>query len=255
MRNRYIDIDDRVEDLSDRMKEDPAVAADFLGKYELSWIYHENALEGVVYSSQELAIALANQPVADATVVGAFQEIRNHKAAIDLVRSEAAGKKVKINLSIVKRIYETLGYGISGKSVAEYRKDIPLHRAYFHEITPPAKIAVQLAKLLDTCDTAEWKNSHPLQQASRLHHGFMQAYPFTENSGKVARLLANLILLHRGYLPCIIHSIDRQRYYESLRVPEPTLRELMMEAMDNALANAEKYFDESAVARHGKIAH
>jgi len=254
MRNRYIDIDDRMEDLSDRMREDPGVKADLLNKYELSWIYHENALEGVVYSSQELAIALANQPVADATVVGAFQEIRNHKAAIELVRTEAAGKKTKINLTIIKRICETLGKGIPGKNVAEYRKDIPLHRAYFHEIAPPVKIAAQLAKLVDSCETAEWKNSHPLQQASRVHHGFMQAYPYTENSGKVARLLANLVLLHRGYLPCIIHSIDRQRYYESLRVPEPTLRELMMEAMDNALANAEKFFDEAVVTRRGKVA-
>ena len=85
MRTRYLDIDDRTDDLNQRIREEPDLAAEFLHKYELSWLYHENALEGVVYTGQDLEMALANQPVADATVVDAFREIRNHKTAIDLV--------------------------------------------------------------------------------------------------------------------------------------------------------------------------
>jgi Fic family protein len=254
MRTRYIDIDDRTEDLNDGMRQDPAIAQDFVQKYELSWIHHENALEGVIYTGQELASALANQPLADANVFGALQEIRNHKLAIELVRTEAKAKKVRLNLTVIRRIYEALGAGIPGRSEAEYRKDMPLHRAYFHEIAQPAKIPFLLGKLIDFCDSAEFRQSHPIQQASKLHHGFMQVYPFTEGSGKVARLLANLVLIHRGYLPCIIHSIDRQRYYESLRLPEPQLRDLMLEAMDNALANAEKFFARAAASRRRKTA-
>jgi len=253
MRNRYLEIDDRSEDLAERMREEPALAAEFLKKYELSWLYHENALEGVVYTSQELETALANQPLADVAVVGALQEIRNQKAAIDLLRTEAKVKKPRINLKLVKRIYERLGSGISGRSTTEYRKEMPLHRAYYHEIAEPAKIPFLLGKLIDYCDSAEFRQSHPLQQASKLHHGFMQVYPFTEGSGRVARLLGNFLLLHRGFLPCIIHSIDRQRYYESLRLPEPTLRDLLVEAMLNALENGEKFFDAASAARAKKV--
>ena len=83
MRIRYVDIDDRMDDLSDRMRSDPELAKDFVEKYELSWLYHENALEGVVYSPQELATALQTPTLADATFVSALQEIRNHKAALD----------------------------------------------------------------------------------------------------------------------------------------------------------------------------
>ena len=74
----------------------------------------------------------------------------------------------------------------------------------------------------------------------------MQVFPYTENTGRVARLLANLILLHGGYrVPCIIHATDRQRYYESLRLPEPILRDLTIEALDNGLNQAEKFFRET----------
>ncbi|HEX9401245.1 MAG TPA: Fic family protein [Anaeromyxobacter sp.] len=245
MRTRFVDIDDRMEDLADRMRADPELGEEFYSRYELSWLYHENALEGVVYTGLELATALANLPLADATFVGALHDIRNHKIAIDLVRDESKAKKLRVNLTLVKKLYETLGAG-TDRAVTEFRKDMPLHRAYFHEIAQPAKIPALLQKVLEACDSADFRNAHPVQRAAKLHHGFMQVYPFTENSGRVARLLANLVLLQAGYrLPCIIHATDRQRYYESLRLPEATLRDLTIEALDNALNQGEKFFRET----------
>lgn len=243
MRTRFVDIDDRMDDLSDRMRSDPELAGEFMRRYELSWLHHENALEGVVYSGLELATALDNPPLADATFVSALQEIRNHKVAMDLVHDEAKAKKLRINLTLVRKLYDTLCAGFEGKNGVEFRKDMPLHRAYFHEIAPPAKIPALLQKVLDACDSSEFRNAHPVQRATRLHHGFMQVFPYTDNSGRVARLLANLVLLNGGYrVPVIIHATDRQRYYESLRLPEPILRDLTVEALDNALNQAEKFF-------------
>ena len=66
MRTRYVDIDDRMEDLAERVRGDPEGAAEFLQRYELSWLYHENALEGLVYSGQELATALSEPVLTDA---------------------------------------------------------------------------------------------------------------------------------------------------------------------------------------------
>jgi len=254
MRTRFVDIDDRMDDLADRMRSNPELWGEFLRRYELSWLHHENALEGVVYSGAELATALDNPPVADATFVSALQEIRNHKAAYDLVREEAKAKKLRVNLTLVRKLYDTLVAGSEGKDGAEFRKDMPLHRAYFHEIAQPAKIPALLQKVLDATDTAEFRNAHPIQRASKLHHGFMLVFPYTDNSGRVARLLANLVLLNGGFrVPCIVHATDRQRYYESLRLPEPILRDLTIEALDNGLAQAEKFFRE-APARSRKAA-
>jgi Fic family protein len=246
MQIRYVDIDDRMEDLADRMRDDPEVAEEFQRKYELSWLYHENALEGLVYSGEELAAALAAPTLTDATFASALQEIRNHKIALDIAREEATAKKLKFNLTIVKRLHEALNQGIEERIASDHRKDMPLHRAYFHEIAPPPSIQPLLQKLLDGCETVDFRNAHAVQQAVRLHHGFMQVFPYTENSGRVGRLLANLALLHAGYpLPVIIHATDRQRYYESLRLPETILRDLTMEALDNALLQAEKFFAET----------
>src|SRR3990172_101563 len=93
MRSRYLDIEDRTQDLAELLRDEPSLAHDFLRKYELSWIYHENALEGVVFSGQELEIGLANHPVADSTSVSTFRDVRNLKAAIDVARAEARAPK------------------------------------------------------------------------------------------------------------------------------------------------------------------
>jgi Fic family protein len=173
--------------------------------------------------------------------MNALREIRNYKAAIEVVRAEAATRRPKITQALVTKLYETLHAGVESRASAAFRKDIPLHRAYFHDIAQPSRIAPLLEELLEWANSSEFKGMHAIQRASRFQHAFMQVYPYTDGSGKISRLLANLLMVHAGYQPCVIHAIDRQRYYESLKQHEPALRELMLESIENDLTTAEKF--------------
>ncbi len=250
---QYLDIDDRMEDLRDLMRHDRVTAQDFMQKFDLSWLYHDNGLEGIVFTSQELQQAFDNTLVAaDANVLPVLTEIRNHKKAMDFIREEAKAKRLNITVGLIKKLYEILGEGIPGRDKAVYRKDMPLHRTYFHDIDQPAKIQPHLDRLVEYTKSREFKEFHPIQQAATLQWMFMQVFPFTENSGKIARLLANLIFLRAGYLPVVIHAIDRQRYYETLRQPATNLRQFLVEAMENSLDNAFKFFREAQRSRAKK---
>ena len=46
--------------------------------------------------------------------------------------------------------------------------------------------------------------------------GLVQIHPFTDGNGRTARALMNLILMRRGYPPCIITEEDRPRYIDAL---------------------------------------
>ena len=48
--------------------------------------------------------------------------------------------------------------------------------------------------------------------------------------------------LRAGYMPVIVHSMERQKYYEGLRLPATQFGQVMMDAMDNSLDNACKFF-------------
>ncbi len=243
MKTRYLDIDDRTDELRQVMRKDREKAREFQAKFDCSLIYHENALEGIVFSSQELIAALDPTAVAaDASMVPIFAEIRNHRAAMEYIRNEAREKDSRITVTLMKKLYEVLGQGLEGRDKAIYRRDMPLHRTYFHDIAQPAKIASLVEKLVDFTCTAEFREYHPVNQAIATHFQFMQIFPFSENSGKVARMMQHYVLIKEGYLPVIIHSLDRQRDYEALRAPVPVLRLLIVEAMENSLDNAVKFF-------------
>ena len=272
MKERYQGIDDKSEDLRDYLSTYREKGQEFLQRYEMSWIYHDSALEGVVYSPPELNAALRGDITrpAEASLMPIILEIRNHKTAVDYIREEAhaSGKKVaQITLTQIKRIHDLLSGNTPEAQAARalterrertekelakerektgYRKDMPLHRTYFHEIAQPLKIPALLEKLVDYTAGAEFRELHPIEQAATVQHQFLHIFPFAEHSGKVGRMCSNLVLLRHHYLPCVIHSIDRQRYYEALRASAAAFRMLLVEAMENSLDNALKYFRDQA---------
>jgi Fic family protein len=269
VKERYQEIDDKNDELQGFLKTH-SQGPSFLDRFEMSWVYHDNALEGVVYTPQELEAALhPGALAAEASMMPVVLEIRNHKAAVDFIREEArtTKKNAQLTLTTIKRIHDLLCGNTpeaqaakaaierrekSEKELAKerdragFRKDMPLHRTYFHDIAQPAKIQGLLDKLVDFTGGAEFREYHPIKQAATVQHHFMQIFPFAENSGRVGRMCTNLILIRAGYLPCIIHSIDRQRYYESLKGPVAAFRTLLMDAMENSLDNGLKFFRDQA---------
>ncbi|HXX31593.1 MAG TPA: Fic family protein, partial [Myxococcaceae bacterium] len=129
---------------------------------------------------------------------------------------------------------------------AGLRRDMPLHRTYFHDIAQPAKIPALLEKLVEFTGSTEFREYHPIKQAATFQFQFLEIFPFSEHSGKVGRMASNLVLQRNGYLPCVIHSIDRQRYYEAFRGTASGFRTLLMDAMENSLDNGLKFFRDQA---------
>jgi Fic family protein len=222
-----------------------AAKKDYSFKLDLSWIHHDSALEGVVYAIPELAAALQEQPPTDASQVPAFDEIRQNKAALDLVREMATRKRLKIDLDVLKDLYVCLApEEVEGKKPPAYRKDMPIHRLYFHEISTPDKISYKLRQFTQWVNAVETKRTtHPVRLAAKAHFQLLHIYPFPKHSGKVARLVMNLILLQNGYPPAIIHATERQRYYDALKANDNALATVVREALQSSMESAIRYFE------------
>jgi Fic family protein len=242
-RTQFLDLDDRTEDVRELMRSRSRETEQFLAKYELSWVYHECALEGMVLTHAELRQALDPNPgMVDSSMVHAFTEVRNQRRAIEFIKLESKSKMLKYGLPLVKRLYEVLYEGLPNRNPGNFRRDMPLHRVYFHDIVQPVQIQPGLEQLFEFMASEEFMRMHPFKQATHSHHRFMELFPFSDLSGKVGRMMMNLILIRSGYMPLVIHSMDRQEYYEALRLNATQFGKVMMQSMDNALDNAYKFF-------------
>lgn len=234
---RFFELDARNTELKERLEANPEAGAEFRRRYEMSWYHHENALDGIVLTEQELVQALEVQAVGDAGLVNVLTLIRNHRAALDRVAAEARTRKTRLAVPLLEELYQILlrDSNPSAKQKAVWRKEMPLHRTYFHDIAQPSKIEAELEKVLKFTGSAEFREYHPVRQAAWIHWYFMQVFPFADHNGKIGRLLQTYYLLRAGYLPAIIVGRDRQRYYETLRQSPSALRTLLVESIDNGL--------------------
>jgi Fic family protein len=106
-----------------------------------------------------------------------------------------------------------------------------------------------MKKLIEWLDDEETQHIHPVERAARAHYRLMAIFPWPKNSGKVARLLMNLMLLRDGFPPVVLHSIERQRYYEVLRAESAGLVPLVLESLDNGVETGMRFFQELEEAK------
>jgi Fic family protein len=248
---RLQSVEERTAYLEERLKAaPPPVQALYHSDLDMSWIAHDSALEGVVYNVSELRAAIGPNEAgtlgvtADSSMQPVVEEIRRHREALNFVRDLATRRRQPVTLDTVKRIYCILHPEEGDLKTVKYRKDIPQHRLYFHEYAAPDKIAYKLRQLVDSINDPEMRRSRtPVRLAARAHYDLLRIFPFPNDSGKVARLLMNLLLLRQGYPPAIIHSTERQRYYEALKGASATMYSIVQDAMENSLASIEKLLD------------
>ena len=234
---RWASIESRIESV------DAGFRAQFLENFDMSWIFHDSALEGTVYTFAELRTAIDPNVtvVPDSSLQPICEEIRRNREALDYIRDFATKKRLPVTVDVIKKIYLILHPEEGDIKTVRYRKDIPQHRLYFHEYAAPDKITYKVRQVVDWLNDPETKKTRsPVRLAARAHYDLLRVFPFSNDSGKVARLFLNLLLLRSGFPPAIIHSTERQRYYEALKGSSASMTQIVQEAIDNNLASVEK---------------
>ncbi len=204
-------IEERAASVESRLREQPPeVLREYEERLFMSWIHHDSALEGVVYTFQELQMAVdpAITVVPDSSIQPICDEIRRHKQAIDFV-CEQARLKEPVSSDLIKRIYLFLHPEEGDLKTVKYRKDIPQHRLYFHEYAAPDKIAYgvrQVVEWLNDPETARTRGA--LRIAARAHYDFIPHLPLPDRQREGGSPADELRAAARR-LPAGDHPLDR----------------------------------------------
>lgn len=82
---------------------------------------------------------------------------------------------------------------------------------------PPDHVAAEMDNLVSIYNDAENKAIHPLICATWFHHAFTTIHPFQDGNGRVARLLASLILIKHGLFPfTVLREEAKIKYIDAL---------------------------------------
>ena len=218
----------------------PSQRRNFEERFLMSWIYHDFALEGTVLQIAEIKAATDDEIISAASLIPAYNHIIALRDGINYVL-ESRGKRLTLNLDWLKKLHQIL-LPVDKKDQVQYRKDNPIHRMYFHDLAPADKISYRMRKLTDWFRTDECKRAHPIELAVEVHREVIRIFPWPEISGRVARLAMNHILINEGYWPGTIHAIDRQRYYDVLRLDQDQLLDLVLESIEQGMASSNKLY-------------
>ena len=111
----------------------------------------------------ELRAAMRDEVVTDTSLIPVYDEIRNHMGAIEMIREMSSRRRSPVSLEVIKKLFAQLApEELEGKGPPKYRKDMPLHRLYFHEISQPDKISYRMRQLVQWLSDPETKKTmHP----------------------------------------------------------------------------------------------
>ena len=212
---------DRVRGMRASGKLAPEVLYRLRQFFRIKNIYHSNAIEGnqldVGETRQvvEQGLTLTGRPLKDQA------EARNLSAAIDFLEELVQDTTMPIGGTDLRQIHALVLKGIADHAGAYRTVPVEIGGSAF---APPGPEKVP-SEMDDFCDWlrkvsvpkhGELASANGLYAAAAAHTWLVTVHPFEDGNGRVARLLANLLLMRFRFPIAIVALEDRHRYYSAL---------------------------------------
>lgn len=197
-------------------------------KFKIEWTYNSNAIEGNTLTLQETSFFLQHGLTSKGKPLKDYMEVQNHAEAIDWLK-EIIKDNRPITEGLIKELHALLLRGIDhiwvGPPENRVKKNItpgkyktePNHvvtlEGDIHYYCDPIRVPEEMERLVEMINKSDF---HPVELSARAHYGLVAVHPFDDGNGRVARLLMNLILMKKGFLPVVIKNEKREDYYTAL---------------------------------------
>ena len=197
---------------------------ELLSMLRTSWTHNSTALEGNTLNLGETQFILSEGLTVSGKPLKDHKEVMGHATAIDLlydmINSELTLSKIKqlhkaVQTDVIFDIDKPYGdFKVVPNGTYLLLDDLPdgkssVYHAYSRPFDVP-KLIVALVEYIESC------KPHRIDEAITMyataHLIFGQIHPFWDGNGRIARLIANLILLRAGFAPLVIPATRRLDY-------------------------------------------
>lgn len=94
---------------------------------------------------------------------------------------------------------------------------------------PPLQVASEMDTLILIYQDLLKRKVNPLIIAAWFHHAFTQIHPFQDGNGRIARLMASLILIKHNLFPLTVKRNEKPKYIDSLEWSDLGLPQLLVD--------------------------
>ncbi len=242
---RFTEVDSVVERWRERLTRVPSkIRGEFRERLMISLIYHDAALEGDVLTYSEIKAAIDPTIISDSTLIPSYEHIKRYHEATLFGERWAKASTEPFSLETLRSIYALLAPE-EREAGLPYRTENPLHRLYYHDISAPEHIEDKMKEFVEWLEVARERFAPPIELMADIHLRFMAIFPWAKQSGRCARIASNLLLRQADYPLAVLHSIDRQAYYEALRSERDDLVSLYLEAVETSAMSEIRVYDEA----------
>lgn len=208
----------------------PEQAADIWSDLWHRDTHHSTAIEGNTLAMSDVEQLLERGRTAHAKPMSEYLEVRGYADAAKWVYAQASdsGGGPLVTMQEVRHLhFQTMHlvwevdphpHGSTDEGPGAFRRhqiaEFPggMKPPSWTEVDSLMRSWVDQACLFD-----ELEGDHPMERLARLHHRFEQIHPFLDGNGRVGRLVLNLLLVRRGFVPLVIEKRRRDRYLDSLQ--------------------------------------
>lgn len=193
---------------------------ELLNMLRVMWTHNSTALEGNTLTLGETQFILSEGLTVSGKPLKDHKEVMGYSSAIDLLYDMI---NTELTVSKIKQLHKAVQTEVIldiDKPYGEF-KVVPngtyllidnspsVYHAYSQPLAVP-KLMQAFVEYLESCMPKSINQAITLY--AKAHLVFGQIHPFWDGNGRIARLIANLILLRAGYAPLVIPATRRLEY-------------------------------------------
>lgn len=177
--------------------------------FTIEYTYNTNAIEGNTITLDETRQVIIDGLTIGGKSVKEHLEIIGHKEAFDYIVELGKDKKQMLTEKIIKEIHSLVLMNDRENS-GKYRNI--LVRVGSHTPPQPFMIEPLMEELIINYNRSD---EETIEKIARFHLDFEMIHSFIDGNGRTGRLILNLELIKKGYLPIDIKFKDRLDYYKA----------------------------------------
>ncbi|HEY7949240.1 MAG TPA: Fic family protein [Solirubrobacterales bacterium] len=199
--------------------------------------FDTGAIEGLYSTDRGLTMTVATQAAAWEQEVAkqgpdARALFEAQLSAFELVLDQVTERLPKVTQAWIRRLHEEITspqeiyrvhtpLGVQEQPLPKgeykvYPNHVRTETGEVHAYAPVDRTQAEMQRLVDEVDSSDFRETHPVIQASYIHYALAAIHPFADGNGRVARAAASAYTYRAASVPVLVFVDRRDAYLDAL---------------------------------------